>query len=67
MWGDYFKKAKIYGVDIEEDTKQYEGDNRTVLIRDLSIKDNLIELRSLNPTIIIDDAFRILCNAVEYS
>ena len=56
MWSEYFQNAKIYGVDIDSNTKQYEGDNRIVLIRNLSKKENIIELRNISPTIIIDDA-----------
>ena len=56
MWGEYFKKATIYGVDIDVNAKKYEGSNRKIIIRDLSRKNNLIELCKLSPTIIIDDA-----------
>lgn len=56
MWGEYFKKATIYGVDIDVNAKKYEGSNRKIIIRDLSQKNNLIELCKLSPTIIIDDA-----------
>lgn len=56
MWGEYFFKAKIIGVDINANCKQYEGNNRNVIISDLSKEADIIALRNLQPTIIIDDA-----------
>ena len=56
MWGKYFPKAEVYGIDIDPACKQYQGENRTVWIRDLSLDTTLQEIAELHPTIIVDDA-----------
>lgn len=56
MWGEYFSRATVYGVDIMEECTQFEDGNRKVLIRDLSDEKVLDDLRNIRPTIIIDDA-----------
>lgn len=56
MWGTYFSNATIYGVDIIEKCICCEGENRKVLIRDLSDESELDALGEIRPTIIIDDA-----------
>ena len=55
-WGEYFQSAEIVGVDIDRDCKAYEGENRRVIITDLSYWDNIIELAKYDPSIVIDDA-----------
>ena len=56
MWGKYFPQAEVYGIDIDPACKQYQGENRTVWIRDLSLDTTLQEIAELHPTIIVDDA-----------
>lgn len=56
MWRDYFWNAIIYGVDINPQCKEYEETNIKVLIKDLDNEEDLNSLKSLAPTIIIDDA-----------
>lgn len=56
MWGDYFSQAIIYGVDIDEGCKKYEGGNRKVIVQDLSDEDGLDKLADLKCSIVIDDA-----------
>lgn len=56
MWEEYFKKAYIYGVDINPNCKKYENARRKVIICDLSKKESYDELKKLEPTIIVDDA-----------
>lgn len=57
-FGEYFKNAKIYGVDIDPQCKNFTGgiDNIEVLIRDLGSPGAYDELKRLEPTIILDDA-----------
>lgn len=54
--GEYFSDAEIIGVDIDRKCKTYEGENRKVVITDLSIWDNIAKLALFNPSIVIDDA-----------
>ncbi len=56
MWGEYFPNATIYGVDITEECTRFEGENRKVLIQDLSDENRLADLGKIHPSIIIDDA-----------
>lgn len=56
MWSDYFKEAIIYGVDIDPSCEKYSGENRKVLIQDLSDEEGLAELAKLKCDIVIDDA-----------
>ena len=57
MWSDYFPKAQIVGVDIDESCKKFETDRIKIRIGDQTDKkflENLIE-EFPNPLIIIDD------------
>lgn len=56
MWGTYFSNAIVYGIDIMAKCVRYEGENRKVLIRDLSDENELDALGDIRPAIIIDDA-----------
>lgn len=56
MWGEYFPNAIIYGVDIDPSCSEFESANLRVLIRDLGNEKDLDALKTLTPTIIIDDA-----------
>lgn len=56
MWGEYFRKGKIIGIDIDKKCEQYKGDNVGIWINDASKKETLEEIRKINPTIIVDDA-----------
>lgn len=56
MWEEYFTKAQIYGVDIEESCRRYEGGRRHVIIQDLGEERLLEQLSAAEPSVIIDDA-----------
>lgn len=56
LWEAYFPNAEIHGVDIDPDCKYYEKGRVHIHIMDLAEKENLIKLRALHPTVIIDDA-----------
>ena len=55
-WADYFTKAHIYGVDIEEACKCYTYDRCQVILQDLGDEELFKQLYPIEPTIIIDDA-----------
>ncbi len=59
MWSDYFRKAKIIGVDIDPECKQYASDRINILTGDLSNIKSLNVLASLKPSVIVDDASHI--------
>ena len=65
MWGGYFPKARVYGVDIDPSCNQYAGDNREVIIADLGLEEELIKLRQLQPEIIVDNASHIWSHQVK--
>lgn len=65
MWKKYFPHADIVGVDIDKLCLEYDGENKKVLIMDLSETKNLEQLADLNPTIIIDDASHIWSHQIE--
>jgi hypothetical protein len=56
MWEEYFPKAEIVGVDIEESTKRCEGGRIKVIAGDLANPVFLNSLKSLGAKIIVDDA-----------
>lgn len=56
MWEEYFTRAIIHCVDIDERCSQYSTDRIITHITDLSVKKNVEKLREISPTIIIDDA-----------
>lgn len=64
-WEDYFEKAQIYGVDINEECKQYESNRSKIIIQDLSNEDDLAKLAGLNPQIIVDDASHIWSHQIK--
>ena len=53
--GGYFTKAHIVGVDIDERCRKFES-NAEIIITDLGIEENVLRLRDIKPSIIIDDA-----------
>lgn len=57
MWREYFPNAKIVGVDIDEECKQFEGEGIKVYIGDQENADFLLELERKEGTfdIVIDD------------
>lgn len=58
MWRDYFgKEAKIYGIDINSECKQFEEDNTKIFIGSQEDRDFLTYIKSQipRPDIIIDD------------
>lgn len=65
MWGNYFKQAKIYGVDINPECKKHERENRKVIIGDLGNEDVLEKIGELNPTIIVDDASHLWSHQIK--
>lgn len=64
-WGAYFPAARVVGVDINVECGQYQGDNREVIIADLSQEKNIIALRELHPTVIVDDASHIWSHQIK--
>ena len=56
MWESFFLNAIVYGVDIEEKCKMYEGRRRRILVKDLSNVDEILQLSELKPKIVVDDA-----------
>lgn len=56
MWGEYFPKGEIYGVDVDQECLKYSRDNRKVIIGDLSEISVLDDLKKINPHILVDDA-----------
>lgn len=65
MWGDYFKKATIYGVDIQLECKKYEQENCKVIIGDLGNEEVLEKIGELKPTIIVDDASHLWSHQIK--
>lgn len=59
MWGEYFKRGRVIGVDIDEACRGYEGNNRKVILADLDEEENVHALKDLRPTIVLDDASHI--------
>jgi hypothetical protein len=57
LWEKYFPKANVYGVDINEECKQYESDRTKIFIGDQADKTFLRNLKAKLPQldIIIDD------------
>jgi len=56
MWREFFPKAQIVGVDIDEHCAQYAGDRIAIRILDLAKPENLEALKAVQPSIIVDDA-----------
>lgn len=65
MWGNYFEKATIYGVDIDLHCKKYEEENRNIIIGDLGDEAFLDEIGKLSPTVIIDDASHLWSHQIK--
>ncbi|WP_196606658.1 hypothetical protein [Pectinatus frisingensis] len=65
MWGEYFPKANIVGVDINYSCKKYEGKNKHVIIADLSIEKSIIALKKTNPMVIVDDASHLWSHQIK--
>lgn len=65
MWEKYFLNAMIYGVDIDERCKKYEGGRKKVVIQDLNDEDGIDQLSYIRPTIIIDDASHIRTHQIK--
>ncbi|MDR2387740.1 MAG: class I SAM-dependent methyltransferase [Deltaproteobacteria bacterium] len=55
-WSDYFTKATLIGVDIEEKVRDYELGRGKLIIGDLSQNDFLDSLLALSPRVVLDDA-----------
>lgn len=56
MWRKFFSKAKVIGVDIDENCLQYATDDIEILIKDLSLDESIKEISQLKPSVIVDDA-----------
>lgn len=65
MWGEYFKNARIIGVDIDENCLVYAGGNREVWIRDMELFESINDLRKLTPNIIVDDASHLWSHQIK--
>lgn len=65
MWQDYFQQAKIVGVDIDPDCKQYESNRIHIEIADLGKNETLQRLRDYHPTIIVDDASHLWSHQIK--
>lgn len=65
MWSNYFNNAQIIGVDIDENCKQYAGENRKVIIADLSLEETLEDLKQYSPLVIIDDASHLWSHQIK--
>jgi hypothetical protein len=65
MWEEYFPEANIYGVDIDERCREYEGGRRNVLIMDLGDVNNFDGLKRISPSVIIDDASHIWSHQIK--
>lgn len=65
MWGKYFEKAILYGVDCNAECAKYESENCKVIIGDLGDEEFLDELGQLSPTIIIDDASHLWSHQIK--
>lgn len=65
MWEEYFPKAIIYGVDINEKCRIYEEGRKRILIEDLSYEDQIRKLVDIAPEIIIDDASHIWSHQIK--
>lgn len=65
MWSEYFKNATVYGVDINVECKQYEGERVKVIIKDLGDEVGLVQLGKLHPQIIIDDASHLWSHQIK--
>ena len=64
MLKEYFRRAKIIGVDIKSSAKKLELEGFEIYIGDLSELDFLRKLRGYNPDIIIDDASHIWAHQI---
>ena len=60
MWNEYFPKAEIYGVDLDEKVKRFEGGRIHIVIGDATHKETYDalekQLGDRKPMIILDDA-----------
>lgn len=65
MWSRYFPEASIIGVDIDASCTQYAGENRKVVIKDLSKENSILELADCKPSIIIDDASHLWSHQIK--
>ena len=65
MWKDYFVNAIIYGVDIEEKCRKFEGERCNIVIQDLGNEELLDELSIIKPSVIIDDASHFTSHQIE--
>ena len=65
LWSKYFTKADIVGVDIDENCKKFAGGSKRVLIMDASLEENLLKLKDLQATIIVDDASHIWSHQIK--
>ena len=65
MWEEYFPKATIYGVDINEECGAYGGDRKKILIEDLSHESRIKKLADIAPEIVIDDASHLWSHQIK--
>lgn len=65
MWQEYFPKADIFGVDIQEGCCQYASDRINIIIADLSDEAELAKLHDVHPSVIIDDASHLWSHQIK--
>lgn len=65
MWEEYFSKAIIYGVDINEECRIYNEGRKRILIEDLSYEERIKKLTDIGPEIIIDDASHLWSHQIK--
>lgn len=64
MWRDYFNRATIVGVDIDDKCRRFAEKDVSIEILDLSLPQNIIKLCSYKPKIVIDDASHICSHQI---
>ena len=66
MWGQYFPKAQVIGVDIDPACEKLGGDkNMLAVVMDLSRMENLERLQAYHPTILVDDASHLWSHQIK--
>ena len=65
MWEDYFENAQIYGVDIDDNCKRYNGERCHVIIQDLGDEELLHQLSDISPSIIVEDASHYMSHQIK--
>ena len=70
LWSSFFKKANIFGIDIDPKCKNHESDRINVIIGDQNKKDTFSEISNIKFDIIIDDGSHVgehIINTFQYT